>query len=279
MKAFSSYVMQLTQMPTKIVLCLLTLILFTPAQAAEVASLNYRLAPGDAIRINVFQQPDLTLDTRISENGSITYPLIGSLQLGGETLAAAEQQIAAGLRQGKYVKDPQVTITLLEIRGNQVSVLGQVSRPGRFPLDTQKTRLSDVLAMAGGVTASGSDIVVVSGIREGRPFHKEVDFPSIFSQGERNENILVAGGDVIFVDKAPVYYIYGEVQRPGVYRVERNMTVQQALAQGGGISLRGTDNGIKVYRKDAKGDVELKESELYDPVRADDVIYIRESLF
>ncbi|AZZ92498.1 polysaccharide export protein EpsE [Hahella sp. KA22] len=278
MEALFSYVMQLTQMRTKIVLGLLTLILFTPARA-EVAGLNYRLAPGDAIRINVFQQPDLTLDTRISENGSITYPLIGSLQLGGETLAAAEQQIAAGLRQGKYVKDPQVTITLLEIRGNQVSVLGQVSRPGRFPLETQKTRLSDVLAMAGGVTASGSDIVVVSGIREGRPFHKEVDFPAIFAQGERNANIQVAGGDVIFVDKAPVYYIYGEVQRPGVYRVERNMTVQQALAQGGGVSLRGTDNGIKVYRKDAKGDVELKESELYDLVRADDVIYIRESLF
>ncbi|WLQ16375.1 polysaccharide export protein EpsE [Hahella aquimaris] len=278
MEALFSYVMQLTQMRTKIVLCLLTLIVFTPA-GAEVAGLNYRLAPGDAIRINVFQQPDLTLDTRISENGSITYPLIGSLQLGGETLAAAEQQIAAGLRQGKYVKDPQVTITLLEIRGNQVSVLGQVSRPGRFPLETQKTRLSDVLAMAGGVTPSGSDIVVVSGIREGRPFHREVDFPAIFAQGERNDNILVAGGDVIFVDKAPVYYIYGEVQRPGVYRVERNMTVQQALAQGGGISLRGTDSGIKVYRKDAKGDVELKESELYDLVRADDVIYIRESLF
>ncbi|MBU6955401.1 MULTISPECIES: polysaccharide export protein EpsE [unclassified Hahella] len=278
MEALFSYVMQLTQMRTKIVLGLLTLILFTPVRA-EVAGLNYRLAPGDAIRINVFQQPDLTLDTRISENGSITYPLIGSLQLGGETLAAAEQQIAAGLRQGKYVKDPQVTITLLEIRGNQVSVLGQVSRPGRFPLETQKTRLSDVLAMAGGVTDSGSDIVVVSGIREGRPFHREVDFPAIFAQGERNANILVAGGDVIFVDKAPVYYIYGEVQRPGVYRVERNMTVQQALAQGGGVSLRGTDNGIKVYRKDAKGDVELKESELYDLVRADDVIYIRESLF
>lgn len=250
------------------------------AQAEEQSTkVNYLLGAGDAIRINVFKHPDMTLETRVSESGTITFPLIGSMDIGGLSLSSAGEKLASALNRGGFVRDPQVNITLLEVRGNQVSVLGQVNRPGRFPLETFNTRLSDVLAMAGGISSTGSDVVIVTGTRDGLPFRSEIDFPAIFTGSDTGQNILVAGGDVVYVDRAPVFYIYGEVQRPGAYRIEREMTVQQALAQGGGVNVRGTEKGIKVHRKDAEGEMKMITSYGYDLVRPDDVIYIRESLF
>jgi polysaccharide biosynthesis/export protein len=246
--------------------------------AADKPSGNYKLGPGDAIRVVVFQNPDLTLDTRVSENGAITYPLIGGVQIGGLTLEAAEQLIASRLKSGGFVQQPQVNIVLNQVRGNQVSVLGQVNRPGRFPLETFNTRLSDVLAMAGGIAPTGSDVVIVTGTRDGKSFRKEIDFPDIFAASSGNQDIVIAGGDVVYVNRAPVFYIYGEAQRPGAYRIERGMTVQKALAMGGGATQRGSDSRIRINRKDAQGKVQTFSPELSDPVLPEDVIYVRESI-
>ena len=158
------------------------------ANAAEPrANVDYKLGQGDAIRILVFQNPDLTLDSRVSESGTITYPLIGTVNIGGLSIEAAEKRIAAGLKDGGFVQKPQVNIILIQVRGNQVSVLGQVNRPGRFPLETANNRVSDVLAMAGGIIPSGADSVIVTGIREGKPFRREIDFPGIFID-DKSEN-------------------------------------------------------------------------------------------
>ena len=140
---------------------------------------DYPLGAGDAIRVQVFQNPDLTIETRVSENGSITYPLIGAVDLGGLSIAAAEKKIADALQKGGFIRQPQVNIVLIQIRGNQVSVLGQVNRPGRFPLETANTRLSDMLANAGGATQGGDDMVVVTGQRGGQQFRRVIDLPSI----------------------------------------------------------------------------------------------------
>ena len=105
------------------------------AQAAD-KQLEYQLGAGDTIRIVVFQNADLTLDTRVTENGTITFPLLGTIKIGGLTIGAAEQIIAKALKDGGFIQSPQVNIVLLQNRGNQVSVLGQVNRPGRFPLET-----------------------------------------------------------------------------------------------------------------------------------------------
>ena len=91
------------------------------------AQADYPLSAGDAIRVQVFQNPDLTIETRVSESGSITYPLIGAVELGGLSIAAAEKKIADALQKGGFIRQPQVNIVLVQIRGNQVSVLGQVS--------------------------------------------------------------------------------------------------------------------------------------------------------
>jgi len=84
---------------------------------------------------------------------------------------------------------------------------------------------------------------------------------------------------VIYVHRAPVFYIYGEVQRPGAYRVERGMTVMQALALGGGPTIRGTERGLRLHRREAGGKVQTIEPAMSEPVRGDDVLYIKESLF
>ncbi len=240
---------------------------------------DYPLGSGDAIKIQVFQNPDLTIETRVSENGSITYPLIGSVDIGGLSLAAAEKKIADALQKGGFLQKPQVTIALLQIRGNQVSVLGQVAKPGRFPLETVNTRLSDMLANAGGTVAAGDDIAIVTGQRNGLAFRKQIDIPSIYLNGKLEEDMLVQGGDTIFVNRAAVFYIYGEAQRPGAYRIERNMTVMQALAQGGGPTLRGSDKRLKLHRRVSDGNVAEIEPSLTDPVMSDDVIYVKESIF
>ena len=249
------------------------------AQAPTSAKPDYPLGAGDAIRVQVFQNPDLTIETRVSENGSITYPLIGAVDIGSISIAAAEKKIAAALQQGGFLKAPQVNITLLQVRGNQISVLGQVARPGRFPLETANTRLSDMLANAGGATPAGDDVAIVSGIRNGTPFRQLIDIPSIFLSGKQADDIVLQGGDTIYVHRAPVFYIYGEAQRPGAFRIERDMTVMQALAQGGGPTVRGSEKRLRLHRKGANGSLQQIEPELTDRVQPDDVIYIKESIF
>lgn len=254
------------------------LMLLAPAQAAESLG-DFQLGAGDTIRILVFQNPDLTLETRVSEGGTITYPLIGAVQVGGLTAGAAEQKIAKALRDGGFVQQPQVNISFVQVRGNQVSVLGQVTRPGRFPLETFNTRISEMLATAGGIAGTGADTVILSGQRNGKPFRREIDIPGIYLGNKVEDDIVVAGGDVIYVHRAPVFYIYGEVQHPGSFRVERGMTIQQALAQGGGLTVRGTERRLRLHRRGADGTVAELDPELHTPIQPDDVLYVRESLF
>ena len=246
---------------------------------AQERQADYLLAPGDIIRVTVFQNPDLTVETRVTENGTISYPLIGSVRVGGMTLPAAEQAIAGGLKTGGFLREPQVNIALLQNRGNQVSVLGQVNRPGRFPLETTNTRVSEMLAIAGGVAPTGGDVATLTGTRNGKPFRREIDIAAVFLSNKLQDDTIVSAGDVIYVHRQPLYYIYGEVQRPGSYRVERNMTVQQALAQGGGPTVRGTERWLRLHRRGPDGKVQVLRPTPQDAIEPDDIIYVRESIF
>ena len=258
---------------------LAAILAFCSLGASAQGQSDYPLGAGDAIRIQVFQNPDLTIETRVSENGAITYPLIGAVDLGGLSVAVAEKKIADALQKGGFIQKPQVNITLVQIRGNQVAVLGQVNRPGRFPLETANTRVSDMLANAGGATNTGDDIAIVTGVRNGKPFRRQIDVPAIFLTVQPQDDIVLQGGDTIYVHRAPVFYIYGEAQRPGAFRVERNMTIMQALAQGGGPTARGSEKRLRLNRKAADGSVDQIEPQLTDPVLANDVIYVKESIF
>ena len=255
------------------------LLCLQPAAHADTAA-DYPLSANDTIRIQVFQNPDLTLETRVAEDGAITYPLIGSIKIGGLAVATAERKLANALEKGGFIQNPQVNISLLIVRGNQVSVLGQVGRPGRFPLDTANTRLSDMLANAGGIVSTGDDVVIVTGTRDGKAFRRQVDLPAVFLDGgHAEEDIVLQAGDTIYVNRTPMFYIYGEAQRPGSYRVERDMTIMQALAQSGGPTARGSDKRVVLRRKNSAGVIEETQPPLTDTVQNNDVIYVKESLF
>lgn len=258
------------------------------AQAPDASTANvpvpagapaYPIAPGDVIRISVFQSPDLTLETRVAENGTISYPLLGVIALAGDTIEVAERRIEKLLHDGGFVVAPHVTIVMVQVRGSQVTVLGMVAKPGRFPLDSTDAKLTDVLALAGGIATTGADVVVLTGMRDGRPIRREIDIQHLGVTGDPTNDVRLQAGDMLFVNRAPVFYIYGEVKTPGVFRLVSGMTVMQALATGGGLTPKGTQRGLAIHRRGPSGAVEVIEPSLDDPVRADDVLYIKESLF
>jgi polysaccharide export outer membrane protein len=249
--------------------------LMTPAFAEQ----EYLLAPGDILKITVFKNPDLSVDVRVSESGSISYPLIGSVPVNGLTLPAAERKIGQMLRDGGFVVNPQVNILLTQAFGNLVSVIGEVNTAGRYSLDAAGGHLSGMLAAAGGVAQSGGDFVIVTGTRNGKSFRREVDIVKMSLSGSPAEDIELVGGDTLFVNRAPMFYIYGQVQKPGQFRLERGMTVMQALASGGGVTGKGTQRGIVRHRRDAGGKVKEEGVSLDDDVQDKDVIYVKESLF
>jgi polysaccharide export outer membrane protein len=122
-------------------------------------------------------------------------------------------------------------------------------------------------------------MVTVLSNRGGKLVKQEIDVPAIFRGGDPASNIQVNSGDTIFVQRAPVFYIYGEVQRAGAYRLEPNMIVMQALSLGGGLTVRGTERGIGIHRRMPDGKFAKIEARLTDPVQAEDTVYVRESLF
>ena len=225
-----------------------------------------KLGVGDAVHVIVHQQPDLTTDARVNEHGAIGMPLIGEVKVAGLAPSEAAAAISEKYKKGEFLRNPQVSLSVTTVRSRQVSVLGAVARPGRYPLDDTSFQLSDVIAAAGGIAPTGGDTVVV--LRDGK--EQKVDVFKPFK---------IQGGDTVNVERAPVFYIHGEVTRSGAYRVEPNMTVMQAIAAGGGITPRGSDRRLKLRRVGADGKLVEKDASLRDPVKADDVIFVKEALF
>jgi polysaccharide biosynthesis/export protein len=265
----------LTQTPILACLILLSGLGTTPARAQHA----YLLTPGDIVKISVFKNPDLSLDARVSEVGTISYPLIGSVPVSGITLPAAEHKIAQMLKDGGFVLNPQVNILLTQALGNLVSVIGEVNTAGRYSIEAAGGHLAGMLAAAGGIAETGGDVVIVTGMRDGKPFRREIDIVKMFLTGNTADDIEIYGGDTLFVNRAPMFYIYGQVQKPGQVRLERGMTVIQALAAGGGVTGKGTSRGIVRHRRDANGKVREENVSLDDDVRDQDVIYVKESMF
>jgi polysaccharide biosynthesis/export protein len=250
-----------------------------PALAQAETKGDYVIGAGDVVRINVYQNADLTLETRINESGSISYPLLGVVKLGGLSISQAEKTISDGLLKGNFLRQPQVSVFLLQVRGNQASVLGMVTRPGRYPIEVTGMRLSELLATAGGVAPGGSDIITMTGMRESKLVRFQIDIGKLLMTGSPEQDPIILNGDTLYVDRMPLIYIYGQVQKPGAMRLERGMTVMQALASGGGLTLRGTEKNIKLHRRSSEGKVKEYDTTLTDSVGDGDVIFVRESLF
>ncbi|MCC7701307.1 polysaccharide export protein EpsE [Janthinobacterium sp. GW460P] len=255
--------------------CMATLLALS---AGFAGAADVQLGAGDVLKISVYGNPDLALETRVSEAGEITFPLVGNVALGGLSVSAAEKKLGGLLESGGFLRKAQVNIIVTQLQSQQVSVLGQVNRPGRYPIEGKRS-LMDMLAMAGGVSQDGGDAVTLIRKRNGKTTREIVDIVDMVRSADLNRDLDVAGNDVIFVERAPRFYIYGEVQRPGAFRLERSMTVLQALSVGGGLTQRGTERGIRIKRRDEAGKLEIINAKHDDLLQVDDMVYVQESLF
>jgi polysaccharide biosynthesis/export protein len=254
---------------------LMAVLLLLPIQQSQAA---YNIGPDDMLRISVYGYEDLKTETRVSADGRITFPLIGQVQASGKSSMELEEAIAVKLIKGGFIHDAQVSVTVLEHVSQQVSVLGYVNKPGRYPLDSDSS-IVDLIAMAGGIHEMGDTDVVVTRANNGKQQKQALNLRTYLENTDNVTPFKMQQGDAVYVPKAPVFYIYGEVQRPGGYRIEPEISVVKALSIGGGLTPRGTERGIVIKRKNASGVLEDIDVELSDPVLKDDVVYIDERWF
>jgi polysaccharide export outer membrane protein len=181
------------------------------------------------------------------------------------------QQLAAG----HFIRQSQVTVLVVDYQSQRVTVMGVATNPGQYPL-TGTRRVLNVLADAGGVVTAtaGNEVILIHG--DGS--RVQLDLTAMLN-GDVAQNPIVQGGDIINVPKAPQFYIYGEVQKPGMYKLERNMTVLQAISEGGGLTRRGSERRVIAKRRDDHNN----ESQIHlrgtDLVKPDDVLLVKEGWF
>jgi polysaccharide export outer membrane protein len=246
---------------------ILTVLLLSALALPGLAQTPDKLGPGDAVHVTVFQQPDLTTDARVNESGGIAMPLVGQVKIGGQTTSEAASTIAEALKSGGFLKAPQVAVALTTVRSRQVSMLGLILHPGRYPLEESHTRMPDLIAAAGGIAAGGDETVTV--IRDGKA--QKVNALA--------KDFELKGGDTVYVNSAPVFYIYGEVMHAGAYPQKTGMTVMQAISLGGGITPRGSESRIKLRRSGANGGSVEFDVTPVTQVMPNDVIVVKEALF
>lgn len=236
---------------------------------------------GDQIFVTVFGQPDMSAEVSVNDNEQITLSLIGTLKVGGLTPAALEKLIAQRLKDGEYLRNPQVSVQIRQIRSQMISVLGEVARPGRFPILGKLTVL-EALALAGGLGAR-ADRTVSLLRRQGGGGNERQEIPvrlDQLSEPFRGElDVELKNDDVVYVAPQKMFYVHGEVRRPGVYPMEPDLNIMRVLSISGGVTERGSLKRIRIHRK--TGDQQMQEitPNLNSAIMSGDVIYVDERLF
>jgi polysaccharide biosynthesis/export protein len=264
----------------------LALALFAASGARDAfAQASATIEPGDVLKISVYGNPDLTTVTRVLPNGTVTFPLIGQVKVGGQAPIDAERRIADRLSNGGFVRNAAVSIFVQERSAkpvNSVTLLGQVLRSGTYSLDQESpgsvTTLIALLAQAGGVTDRAADHCYLIRKEGGQARRINVDLANLLRYGDVKADVPLLNGDVVLVPETDVFYIYGEVQRPGRYRLERDMTVMHAVSVASGITPRGNLKGIVLSRPQT-GRMVAKDSFLEDKLLPNDVVFVKTAVF
>jgi polysaccharide export outer membrane protein len=249
------------------------------APAAEDARRLMQLGPGDSVNVQVYGQPDMTSTVYVADDGTISLPLVGRVPVSGLSPVEAGSRVEKALSRGQFLVDPHVTITIQQSKSQRVVVLGEVRNPGRYTVDPNSS-IMDLLAQAGGVTEKGADTAfVLRTDPQGNVARLPLDLKGL-SAGKGAVSMLnLQGGDSVYVPKAEQYYIYGEVTAPNMYRLEPGMTVIQAVARAGGITVRGSDRRIDIKRPGKDGKYVMIHAKPDDLIAPDDVIRVKESIF
>jgi polysaccharide export outer membrane protein len=241
-----------------------------PTQAARDVAEGYVLGADDVVEVTVLGQPEFTTRARVKANGTIQLPFIGEQRIAGETALSLAPKIVEKLRAGGYYSKPVVNIEIASFASRYVVLLGAVAQPGLQPVD-RDYRLSEIIARAGGLRETGADFVTLTratGEQRNYAFDK-------LASGGSDDDPMVAPGDKIFVPEADLFYIYGQVNAPGVYPLKGGpMTVRKAVARGGGFNASGSASRIKLFRNGVETKVKLDV-----PLKAGDVLVVGERLF
>jgi len=239
---------------------------------------GFTIGPGDTVQITVLGRPELSATGNVSGDGLVTAALVGAVPVLGLSPQQAAQRIARAYKDGQFLVDPQVTVTMTEYQSQQLSVLGEVKAPGRFPM---RTRLSilDALALAGGISETGAQLAYILRPEDAVVTRYEVDLDALLQAGAGQQYFELLAGDTVVVPKAELFYIYGEVKTPNAYRLKPGITVIQALSLAGGLTDKGSDRRIDIRRRDDRGRLQTLGASLNDALRPDDVLYVRERLF
>ena len=273
-------------------LIVLAAMLAVPAPARQATSDEYKIGAKDLLEISVIGVPEINkVVVRVSEEGRITLPLLGEVEVGNLTKFEVEKKLTA-LAGEKIVLKPQVTVHILEYLSRRVSVVGAVGKPGPFELLGRQTVLS-VLSEAGGLTRdAGEEIIVIRQPAAGESQAIRIPIDDLFVKGDPKFNIVLEPGDVINVpiDKAVAIYVFGQVRNPGALQVKKSNipTLTQAIAQAGGFTDRASRKKVQIRRKDITGkELEIsvnvrdilrgKKKDI--PLLENDTIYVPESLF
>lgn len=236
---------------------------------------------GDQVRVEVFDSPDLNTTTYVADDGAIRLPLVGAIRVKGRSPAEAAEAIEAALKEGQFLIDPHVTVTLVEAFQASVTVLGEVSSPGRYEIGTNFTAL-DALALAGGVTEKGGDTAYILRPDDAGVVQRvavPIDPDQLLASGQVADAMLtLRGGDSILVPKA-TFTITGQIQSPGEYRIERGMVLFEAIARAGGVTPLGSASRVEIRRRGADDKIRDIKGKRDTPIQPGDVIRVKERLF
>lgn len=242
-------------------------------------SQDYIIGEGDVLKITVYDHDDLTTTVRVSGDGVISFPLIGQIEVKGMTLSEISDKITNMLADG-YIVNPQVNIFVQEFRSKKAFIMGEVSKPGLYVLPGNTTFL-ELLSEAGGLTKDAGDKAIIKRKQLSETVEDiiTVDLKGLIEKGDASLDIPIMDNDSIYVAKAGVFYVTGEVKKPDAYKYEEGTTVIKAITMGGGFTDKAAKGKVKIIRKvDGKEEV-IEKVKMDEPVLPDDVIVVPESFF
>jgi polysaccharide biosynthesis/export protein len=255
------------------------------ASTPPAAPADYVIGPQDVLSITVFDQADLSGKYPVELDGSFTFPLVGRISAGGLSVRQFETMLRAKLADG-YFKNPQITVSIDQYKSQRIFIIGEVRAPGAYALD-RKLTLIEALAKAGSTTPSASDEVLVvrshgstGPVLPGEASAKDVQKFNLkeLQSGTLTQNPGLDDGDTIYVSRAELVYIFGQIRNPGSYPILRDTTVLQALSLAGGVTPNGAMGRIKILRM-VNGEKKEVKVKLTDKVQPDDTIVVPERYF
>jgi len=265
-------------MISKTIISILFLVIFMPVMAHAVDD-NYLIGSGDVLKISVYDHQDLSTTARVNADGQIFFPLIGQVTVDNLTISAATAELAKQLADG-YIINPQVSLFVEEFRSSKAVIMGQVSRPGLYEM-SGRTTLLELLSKAGGATVDAGDRVTIKRKRSGKEQLITVDLRALLELGDLSQDIQILDGDSVFIAKAGMFYVTGEVNKPDTYKYEEGYTVIKAIAiaGAGGFSDLASKGRVKIIRVVDGKEVEIAKAPMNEPVFQGDVVVVPESIF